>query len=59
MISLPHLNKLIYSTVLICLLVFKFTAGIAAVDIWEKKEEDGKQSSNKDEEIKIKNKMLQ
>jgi hypothetical protein len=58
MISLPHLNKLIYSTVLICLLVFKFTAGIAAVDIWEKKEEDGKQSSNKDEEIKIKNKIF-
>ena len=38
MIRLLHLNKLILSTIFIYILFFNFTLSIAAVDIWEKKE---------------------
>ena len=44
MISLSHLNKSIYFTFFIYILIFNFTLGIAAVDIWEKKENENKQN---------------
>jgi len=62
MISLLQLNKLIYPAFLIFIFLLKFTASIAAVDIWEKKEKNDEQSNqdnNQDEEqIKIESPIL-
>ena len=54
MISLLQLNKLIYPAFLIFIFLLKFTASIAAVDIWEKKEKNDEQSNqdnNQDDNI--------
>ena len=53
MISLSHLNKLILFTFFINILIFNFTIGFAAVDIWEKKENDQSNKINNEKEIKI------
>ena len=53
MISLSHLNKLILFTFFINILIFNFTISFAAVDIWEKKENDQSNKINKEKEIKI------
>ena len=53
MISLSHLNKLILFTFFINILIFNFTIGFAAVDIWEKKENDQSNTINNEKEIKI------
>ena len=51
MISLSHLNKLILFTFFINILIFNFTISFAAVDIWEKKENDQSNTINNDKEI--------
>jgi len=48
MISLSHLNKFINFIFFFCILIFNFNSGIAAVDIWEKKDK----KNEKDIEIK-------
>ena len=53
MISLSHLNKLILFTFFINILIFNFTISFAAVDIWEKKENDQSNKINNEKEIKI------
>ena len=53
MISLSHLNKLILFTFFINILIFNFTISFAAVDIWEKKENDQSNQINNEKEIKI------
>ena len=53
MISLSHLNKLILLTFFINILIFNFTISFAAVDIWEKKENDQSNQINNEKEIKI------
>ena len=53
MISLSHLNKSIFFTFLIYILIFNFTSGIAAVDIWEKKEKGKEQNNQIDNEKDI------
>ena len=53
MISLSHLNKLILFTFFINILIFNFTISFAAVDIWEKKENDQSNTINNEKEIKI------
>ena len=45
MISLSNLNKLIYFTFFINILIFNFTISFAAVDIWEKKEKNNDQNN--------------
>ena len=60
MISLSHLNKLIHFIFFIYILIFNFSLTIAAVDIWEKKEENNKQNNedNNKQEITIENPIL-
>ena len=53
MISLSHLNKLTLFTFFINILIFNFTISFAAVDIWEKKENDQSNKINNEKEIKI------
>ena len=53
MIRLLHLNKLILSIILVYGLVFNFGLSIAAVDIWEKKENKENSKSEASEEKKI------
>ena len=60
MISLSNLNKLIYFTFFINILIFNFTISFAAVDIWEKKKKKNDQSNqiNNEKEIKIESPIL-
>ena len=60
MISLLQLNKLINLTLVIYILIFKFTISFAAVDIWDKDEKEKKQSDeiNNTEEIVIEKPIL-
>jgi len=53
MINLSHLNKLTLFTFFINILIFNFTISFAAVDIWEKKENDESIQINNEEKIKI------
>ncbi len=53
MISLSHLNKIIFFTFCINILIFNFSISIAAVDIWEKKEKSSNQSNQANQEQKI------
>ena len=52
MIRLSHLNKLIFSIIFIYGLVFNFGLSIAAVDIWEKKENKENSKNEGSEEKK-------
>ena len=60
MISLSHLNKLIYFTFFVNILIFNFTISFAAVDIWEKKEKNNDQNNqiSNEGEIKIESPIL-
>ena len=60
MISLSNLNKLIYFTFFINILIFNFTISFAAVDIWEKKKKKNYQSNqiNNEKGIKIESPIL-
>ena len=60
MISSSHLSKLIYFTFLICILHVNLDSCKAAVDIWEKKNQDKEQNNQNDieEEIKIESPIL-
>ena len=60
MISSSHLNKLIYFTFFINILIFNFTISFAAVDIWEKKKKKNDQNNqiNNEKEIKIESPIL-
>ena len=58
MISLSHLNKLIYFTFFVNILIFNFTISFAAVDIWDKKKNDQSSKINNEKEIKIKSPIL-
>jgi len=60
MISLSHLNKFINFIFFFCILIFNFNSGIAAVDIWEKKDKKNeKDIAIKDgNEIKIESPIL-
>jgi len=53
MINLSHLNKLTLFTFFINILIFNLTISFAAVDIWEKKENDQSSQINNEKEIKI------
>jgi len=50
MINSSLLNKLIYFTFFIYLLLFKFSIGFAAVDIWEKKDEENQKNKTTEEQ---------
>ena len=60
MINLSHLNKLLIITIFFTALIFKSDAVLAAVDIWEKKENKNKQNNqiNDEKEITIKSPIL-
>ena len=60
MIKLLHLNKLLIITIFFTALIFKYDAVLAAVDIWEKKENKNKQNNqiNDEKEITIKSPIL-
>ena len=60
MISLSNLNKLIYFTFFINILIFNFTISFAAVDIWKKKEKSNDQNNqiSNEKEIKIESPIL-
>ena len=59
MISLSNLNKLIYFTFFINILIFNFTISFAAVDIWEKKKKNDQSNQiNNEKEIKIESPIL-
>jgi len=60
MIKLLHLNKLLIITIFFTVLIFKSNAILAAVDIWEKKENKNKQNNqiNDEKEITIKSPIL-
>ena len=60
MIKLLHLNKLLIITIFFTALIFKSDAVLAAVDIWEKKENKNKQNNqiNDEKEITIKSPIL-
>ena len=53
MISLSQLNKLIKFTIISLILIFNNNSVLAAVDIWEKKENEKKQENKSDNEKKI------
>ncbi|SVD04105.1 uncharacterized protein METZ01_LOCUS356959, partial [marine metagenome] len=57
MINLSRLNKLILFTFFINILIFNFTISFAAVDIWEKKNDQSNQINN-EKEIKIESPIL-
>jgi len=60
MIKLLHLNKLLIITIFFTALIFESDAVLAAVDIWEKKENKNKQNNqiNDEKEITIKSPIL-
>ena len=60
MINLSHLNKFIHFIFLVYFLIFNFSSSIAAVDIWEKKEDSTEQnvSTSDDKEITIESPIL-
>ena len=60
MINLSHLNKLLYSTLFFITLILNATITVAAVDIWEKKENKNEQENqiNFEENTIIKSPIL-
>ena len=53
MIKLLHLNKLLIIAIFFTALIFKSNAVLAAVDIWEKKENKNKQNNQINDEKEI------
>ena len=53
MIKLLHLNKLLKITIFFTALIFKSDAVVAAIDIWEKKENKNEQNNQIDDEKEI------